>query len=215
MPSRELSQQRHRLMVGLRRLGIRSDAVLRALSAVPRESFVPAEFYWEAYRNSALPIGVGQTISQPLIVAQMAEALLLESTDRVLEVGTGSGYMAAVLSKIVRQVYTIERLPELAQTAADRLRKLNYLNVHVRQGDGTLGWPDKAPFDAVLVSAGGPHVPQALMDQLCVGGRLVIPLGGTESIQELTRLVRRNEAIFDREELGAVRFVPLINGVPS
>lgn len=215
MSSLELAEQRHRLIVALRKQGIRAEPVLRALSEVPRELFVPAEFYADAYRNAALPIESGQTISQPLIVAQMAEALLLESTDRVLEVGTGSGYMAAVLSKIVRDVYTIERLPDLAETAAERLWKLRYLNVHVRQGDGTLGWPEHAPFDAVLVSAGGPYVPQALMDQLCVGGRLVIPLGGTESVQELTRLIRRNEAIFDREKLRAVRFVPLVTDLPS
>lgn len=214
MPSPDFAQQRHRLVVELRKQGIRDEAVLRALATVPRELFVLAEFQANAYRNSALPIASGQTISQPLIVAQMAEALWLESTDRVLEVGTGSGYMAAVLSRIVREVYTIERLPGLAETAVERLWKLNYLNVHVREGDGTLGWPEQAPFDAVVVSAGGPHVPQALMDQLCVGGRLVIPLGETERVQELTRLIRRNAAIFDREDLGAVRFVPLVTGSP-
>ncbi len=214
MPNRDFAQQRHRLVRELRKLGVRADAVLRAMATVPRELFVPDEYQADAYRNSALPIGSGQTISQPLIVAQMAEALLLEPTDRVLEVGAGSGYMAAILSQIVREVYTIERLPDLAEAAAERLWKLNYANVCVRQGDGTLGWPERAPFDGVVVSAGGPQVPQALMDQLCVGGRLVIPLGETESVQELTRLIRRNAAIFDREDLGAVRFVPLVTGAP-
>lgn len=214
MPTRDFAQQRHRLVRDLRKLGVRADAVLRAMATVPRELFVPDEYQADAYRNAALPIASGQTISQPLIVAQMAEALLLEPTDRVLEVGAGSGYMAAILSQIVREVYTIERLPDLAEAAAERLWKLNYANVCVRQGDGTLGWPERAPFDGVVVSAGGPQVPQALMDQLCVGGRLVIPLGETESVQELTRLIRRNAAIFDREDLGAVRFVPLVTGAP-
>lgn len=214
MPPPDFAQQRERLVAQLREQGIRAETVLRAMATVPRELFVLDEFQAGAYRNSALPIASGQTISQPLMVAQMAEALLLESTDRVLEVGTGSGYMAAILSQIVREVYTIERLPDLAETAIGRLWRLNYLNVHVRVADGTLGWPERAPFDAVVVSAGGPHVPPALMEQLCVGGRLIIPLGETECVQELTGLIRRNEAIFDREDLGAVRFVPLVIDSP-
>jgi len=214
MHPNEFSQQRHRLVAELRRQGIRSEAVLRALLTVPRELFVPVSYQAEAYRNTALPIGSGQTISQPLMVAQMSEALLLEPTDRVLEVGAGSGYLAAVLSQIVCEVYTIERLPDLAQVAGERLRDLHYSNVHVRQGDGTRGWPEQAPFDAIVVSAGGPDLPRALINQLQVGGRLVIPLGNPNDVQELTRVIRRNVEVFDREELGAVRFVPLVIDSP-
>ncbi|MGD9855627.1 MAG: protein-L-isoaspartate(D-aspartate) O-methyltransferase [Planctomycetaceae bacterium] len=203
--------QRERLVESeLRRLGIRDHAVLHAMRTVPREEFVPEELREFAYRNTPLPIAAGQTISQPLVVAHMAEALRLKPSDRVLEVGAGSGYAAAVLSRIAREIDTIERHPELAQTAAERLLQVGYHNVHVMCGDGTLGWPEHAPYDAILVSAGGPRVPPALLQQLSIGGRLVIPVGAEKDTQELIRVTRRGEDDFQREDLGPVRFVPLI-----
>lgn len=193
----------------LRMLGIRDDAVLHAMRVVPREEFLPREMREFAYRNVPLPIASGQTISQPLIVAYMLEALELAPYDRVLEIGAGSGYAAAVLSRIAREVYTVERHRELADDAQRRLKRLGYLNVHVRHADGTRGWPEQAPFDAIVVAAGGPRVPAPLLEQLCIGGRLVIPVG-EESSQKLMRVVRRGEKEFEYEELMAVRFVPLI-----
>ncbi len=204
-------QQRERLVENeLRILGIRDESVLRAMRTVPREEFLSEEMQEFAYRNAPLPIGSGQTISQPLIVAHMAEALELEPRDRVLEIGAGSGYAAAVLARIAKQVFTIERHRELADTASERLKRLGYANVKVRCGDGTRGWPEEAPFDAIVVAAGGPGIPKALLDQLCVGGRLVIPVGETPDSQQLVRAIRRGDDEFEYEELGAVRFVPLI-----
>ena len=204
-------QQRERLVENeLRILGIRDESVLRAMRTVPREEFLSEEMQEFAYRNAPLPIGSGQTISQPLIVAHMAEALELEPRDRVLEIGAGSGYAAAVLARIAKQVFTIERHRELADTASERLKRLGYANVQVRCGDGTRGWPEEAPFDAIVVAAGGPGIPKALLDQLCVGGRLVIPVGETPDSQQLVRAIRRGDDKFEYEELGAVRFVPLI-----
>ncbi len=204
-------QQRERLVENeLRILGIRDESVLRAMRTVPREEFLSEEMQEFAYRNAPLPIGSGQTISQPLIVAHMAEALELEPRDRVLEIGAGSGYAAAVLSRIAKQVFTIERHRELADTASERLKRLGYANVQVRCGDGTRGWPEEAPFDAIVVAAGGPGIPKALLDQLCVGGRLVIPVGEVPDSQQLVRAIRRGDDEFEYEELGAVRFVPLI-----
>jgi protein-L-isoaspartate(D-aspartate) O-methyltransferase len=203
--------QRERLVENeLRILGIRDEAVLRAMRIVPREAFVSEEMREFAYRNAPLPIGSGQTISQPLVVAHMAEALELAPHERVLEIGAGSGYAAAILSRIAREVFTIERHRELAETAAERLKRLGYDNVQVRWGDGTLGWPEEAPFDAIVVAAGGPRVPRALLDQLRVGGRLVIPVGEDQDSQQLIRAIRRGDDEFEYEELGAVRFVPLI-----
>jgi protein-L-isoaspartate(D-aspartate) O-methyltransferase len=193
----------------LRMLGIRDEAVLSAMGVVPREEFVPPEMREFAYRNVPLPIAAGQTISQPLIVAYMIEALELAPYDRVLEIGAGSGYAAAILSRIAHEVFTVERHRELADDARRRLQRLGYLNVHVRHADGTRGWPEEAPFDAIIVAAGGPRVPSPLLQQLCVGGRLVIPVG-EESSQKLIRVVRRGEKEFEHEELMAVRFVPLI-----
>ncbi|MCO5296306.1 MAG: protein-L-isoaspartate(D-aspartate) O-methyltransferase [Fimbriimonadaceae bacterium] len=189
--------------------GIRGAALLRAFREVPREAFVPEEFAAEAYADAPLPIGEGQTISQPYIVALMIEALELHSGARVLEIGTGSGYAAAILSHLAAEVYTVERHGSLATDAAALFEELGYGNVHVLHGDGTLGWPEHAPFDAILVSAGGPEVPPApLLEQLAEGGRLVVPVGSTRT-QELIRL-RRCGGRFSREPLGAVRFVPLI-----
>lgn len=190
--------------------GIRDPRVLAAMAEVPREAFVPEQLLEFAYEDTPLPIEAGQTISQPYIVAAMAEALELRPTDRVLEVGAGSGYAAAVLSRLAAEVYAIERQEELARLAAERLRRLGYHNVHLKHGDGTLGWPEHAPYDAIVVAAGGPDVPPALLEQLALGGRLVIPIGSTQRLQELVRVRRVSEDRHEREELGSVRFVPLI-----
>jgi len=190
--------------------GLDDQAVLAAMQTVPREAFVAAELAEFAYEDAPLPIDAGQTISQPYIVAMMTAALELRPDDRVLEIGTGSGYAAAVLSQIAASVYTIERHEELARAAERRLRDLGYANVHVRHGDGTLGWPAHAPYDAIVVAAGGPEVPKPLLDQLAIGGRLVIPVGSTPRAQELLRVRRMDEATYARENLGPVRFVPLI-----
>lgn len=211
MHDADFVRQRERLVeTELRNLGVRDEAVLQAMRDVPREEFVAEELKRDAYRNAPLPIGCGQTISQPLIVAIMIEAARVVPDDCVLEIGTGSGYAAAVLARLVKSVFTVERLPELAESAADRLHRLGCDNVHVRQGDGTLGWPEKAPFDAIIVSAGAPHVPPALLEQLCIGGRLVIPVGDERDSQELIRVIRRGADQFEREDLGGVRFVPLV-----
>jgi len=193
----------------IRARGVRDPRVLAALAAVRREAFLPPELEELAYEDRPLPIEAGQTISQPYIVAVMTEALALESDDTALEIGTGSGYAAAVLSHVAKQVYTIERHAQLAEIARERLARLGYANVEVRCGDGTLGWSEHAPFDAIIVAAGGPDVPRALLDQLAMGGRLVIPVG-TGRAQELVRVIRVGETEYKREDLGAVQFVPLI-----
>jgi len=206
-----LEEQRFRLVQGqLRQRGITDPAVLAAFSAVRREAFLPPGMAEFAYRDTPLPIAKGQTISQPYIVALMVEALELSPNDRVLEVGTGSGYAAAVLAKIACEVYTIERHAELAEQAARRLQEEGFDNIFVLQGDGTLGWPEHAPFDAIVVAAGGPEVPQALLDQLAIGGRLVIPVGEEKNLQRLIRVTRTAGGDYRREDLGDVRFVPLI-----
>jgi protein-L-isoaspartate(D-aspartate) O-methyltransferase len=190
--------------------GVNDPAVLGAMRAVPRESFVPPAMAEFAYEDSPLPIEEGQTISQPYIVALMTEALRAGPGDRVLEIGTGSGYAAAVLSRVVKEVYTIERHEPLARVAEERFRRLGYRNIHVLVGDGTLGWPEQAPFDAIVATAGGLEAPPALLAQLKVGGRMVIPLGPTPRQQELLRITRSGPTRYDREELGRVQFVPLI-----
>ena len=196
--------------------GITDVRVLEAFLSVPREDFVPEELLDRAYDDAPLPIGEGQTISQPYIVALTVEALRLEGGDRVLEIGTGSGYAAAVMSRIAGRVLTVERLPSLAEEAHDRLARLGYANVHVRCGDGTLGWPEHAPYDAIAVAAGGPSPPPALLHQLAPGGSLVIPIGKDDSSQVLMRFVRegRDELSgaprFREESIVGVRFVPLI-----
>ena len=190
--------------------GIRSPALLEAMRTVPREAFIPEHVAEFAYEDSALPILEGQTISQPYIVALMIESLAPRSTDRALEIGTGSGYAAAVLSRVVAEVYTIERHEELANWASDRFADLGYKNIHALHGDGTLGWSEHAPYDLIIVTAGGPRVPQSLLDQLCARGRLIIPVGETSRLQRLIRVTRVSEHKFDREDLGEVQFVPLI-----
>lgn len=190
--------------------GLDDPLVLDAMRAVPREDFVPAEERDLAYEDGPLPIGHGQTISQPYIVAVMIAAARVRPGERVLEIGTGSGYGAAVLSKIAAEVYTIERIEALSESAKDRLAALGYDNVHVRSGDGTLGWPEHAPYDAIVVTAGGPSVPQALLAQLKPGGRLVMPLGSSQRLQRLVRLTRTGPETYDEDELEPVAFVPLI-----
>ncbi|HEU4369364.1 MAG TPA: protein-L-isoaspartate(D-aspartate) O-methyltransferase [Methylomirabilota bacterium] len=190
--------------------GIRDPAVLAAMRKVPRECFVSAVQADVAYDDSPLPIGAGQTISQPYVVAVMTEALGLRAGDRVLEIGTGSGYAAAVLAVIAAQVYTIERIESLAEQARRRLAELGYTNVDVRCGDGSLGWPEHAPYDAIVVTAGGPDVPRSLLRQMAVGGRLVMPVGSVPRFQRLVRVVRTGEGTYDRETLEDVAFVPLI-----
>jgi protein-L-isoaspartate(D-aspartate) O-methyltransferase len=190
--------------------GIQDPAVLGAMRSVPREAFVPEELAEFAYEDSPLPIEHGQTISQPYIVAAMIAAVRPSRNDRVLEIGTGSGYAAAVLSRVVKEVFTIERHEPLARMAETRFRRLGYHNIHVTVGDGTLGWPAKAPFDGVVATAGGFEAPPALLAQLKIGGRLLIPLGPTPREQELLRITRVAAERFEREELGRVQFVPLI-----
>lgn len=190
--------------------GIRDQQVLAAMREVPRERFVDAGSEEFAHEDSPLPIGAGQTISQPYIVALMTEAAELKAADRVLEVGAGSGYALAVMSRIVAKVYGIERHTCLVESAQMRLRELGYDNVELRMGDGTRGWPEAAPFDAIIVSAGGPEIPEALKAQLAPGGRLVIPVGEQPYRQTLHKLTRRGAAEYDTEDLGGVAFVPLI-----
>jgi protein-L-isoaspartate(D-aspartate) O-methyltransferase len=188
--------------------GLRDPAVLAAMAAVPREAFVPPDLADNAYEDCALPIAEGQTISQPYIVAAMLAAARLVAGDRVLEVGAGSGYAAAVISRIAAQVYGIERNDTLTRTATARLQALGYANIELATGDGSGGSPAAAPFDAIIVSAGGPRIPEALKRQLADGGRLVMPVGPPGD-QRLLRLVRHGDE-FDQDDLGGVRFVALI-----
>jgi protein-L-isoaspartate(D-aspartate) O-methyltransferase len=190
--------------------GIRDPVVLDAMRAVPREAFVPPHLAEWAYADEPLPIGQGQTISQPYVVAFMIAAVSPGSAERALEIGTGSGYSAAVLARIVREVYTVERLPALADAAARRLAELDYRNVHVRCGDGTLGWPEHAPYDVIVVTAGGPRVPPALLAQLANGGRLVMPVGDDPRLQDLVRVRRGAGGGIEEDRLEPVAFVPLI-----
>jgi protein-L-isoaspartate(D-aspartate) O-methyltransferase len=190
--------------------GVRDPAVIEAMREVPRSAFVPIELREFAHEDAPLPIAAGQTISQPYVVAVMIEALDLEPEDRVLEVGSGSGYAAAVMSRISGQVYAIERHRDLVDASMRTLAELGYDNIEVRHGDGTLGWPAEAPFDAILVSAGGPAIPDALRDQLAIGGRVVIPVGGKGRLQRLVRATRLGEDEWDEEDFGPVSFVPLL-----
>jgi protein-L-isoaspartate(D-aspartate) O-methyltransferase len=194
----------------LRQRGVDSPKVLGAFQAVPRDAFVPEELAELAYEDAPLPIGEGQTISQPYIVAVTVEALQLRGDERVLEIGTGSGYAAAILSHLAKEVYTVERIESLATAARERFEKLGYSNVHVMHGDGSLGWPEHAPYDAIAVAASSPKIPEALLSQLAIGGRLVIPIGTDETSQVLFRVTRESQTEFRREAIAEVRFVPLI-----
>jgi protein-L-isoaspartate(D-aspartate) O-methyltransferase len=194
----------------LARRGVSDSYVLDAMREVPREAFVPEGLQEFAYEDTPLPIEAGQTISQPYVVALMIEAAEIRPGDQVLEIGAGSGYAAAVIGQIAAQVYAIERHEALSQLARDRMARLNYGNVEIRMGDGSRGWPEAAPFDAILVAAGGPAIPQALKDQLDIGGRLIMPVGKGHREQRLVKVIRRNATHFEEEDLGGVMFVPLI-----
>lgn len=196
----------------LARRGIGDRDVLSAMETVPRERFVPSRLAHSAYADCALPIGEGQTITQPYVVALMAQAMELAPTDRVLEVGAGSGYAAAVLGRLAKDVYTVERHAGLARDARGRLVQLACDNVRVRHGDGALGWAEHAPFDAIAVAAAAPCVPEALREQLAAGGRLVVPVGPAGGTQRLVRERRIALSEFRRDELAHVRFVPLVPG---
>jgi protein-L-isoaspartate(D-aspartate) O-methyltransferase len=202
------SHQREELRKTLRRRGIGDERVLRAIGAVPRERFVAPELIGQAYDDTALPHAAGQTISQPFVVALMTQLLRLSGDESVLEIGTGSGYQTAVLSLLARRVVTVERLPELAAPARQILAEMGLTNIEFHTGDGTLGWPESAPYDAILVTAGAPEVPAPLLAQLVPGGRLVIPVGDAEQ-QELT-LVTKHEAGPEMIQAGPCRFVRLI-----
>ena len=194
----------------IRQRGIRDERVLHALTTVPRHLFIPPAYRDHAYDDGPLPIGQGQTISQPYIVALMSERLELSGDERVLEIGTGSGYQAAVLSLLAKQVYSIEIVPELMSAAHERLAQLGYDNVTVLLGDGNLGWEKDSPYDAIIITAAAPHIPSALIEQLAEGGRLVLPVVRGEE-QHLLRLRKQSGRIVE-ENLGLVRFVPLVGG---
>lgn len=209
LESKEYAPQRAQMVEKqLRRRGIEDTCVLGAMLAVARHEFVPEELRARAYEDVPLPIGSGQTISQPYIVAAMTAALHLQPTDRALEIGAGCGYQAAVLSLLAKEVFTIERRAELALAASERLERLGYLNVHVHCGDGTLGLPELAPFDAILVAAAAPAPPQPLLAQLAEGGRMIIPVGDSDN-QEL-QLIEKRGGKFSTKILEGCRFVPLV-----
>ncbi len=193
------------------RQGIRDERVLAAMANVPREAFVDEAFAHQAWENMALPIGFGQTISQPYIVARMTEQLLIGTPKSVLEIGTGSGYQTAVLAQLVNHVYSVERIKTLQYQAKRRLQRLDLHNVSTRHGDGWAGWPTKAPFDAIIVTAAAQVVPDALVQQLKVGGRLIIPVGESRCDQKLL-LIEKTATQVRSEVLEAVRFVPLVHG---
>jgi protein-L-isoaspartate(D-aspartate) O-methyltransferase len=201
---------RDRLVQRLRSKGIRSHAVLEAIGSTPRHLFVDEALASRAYEDTALPIGHGQTISQPYIVARMTELVLEVRPSKVLEVGTGSGYQAAILSRLVDKVYSTERIESLATQARQRFRRLGYRNVRVQHSDGSWGWPQFQPFDAIIVTAGGAEIPEPLLEQLAVGGRLVMPLG--DRTRQILVTVSRTPTVYERVDLEPVVFVPLIAG---
>lgn len=194
----------------LRRRGIGEQRILDAFLAVPREAFIGNEYAHLAYGDHPLPIEAGQTISQPYIVALMIHAADINPGDTVLEVGAGSGYAAAVIGRIAARVIGVERQHELAEVARERLKRLGYDNVEIVEGDGTKGWPDHAPFDAILAAASGSHVPEALISQLAPGGRIVMPIGSPGGAQRLVKVTKQEDGVLKQENLGGVRFVPLI-----
>jgi protein-L-isoaspartate(D-aspartate) O-methyltransferase len=190
--------------------GIEAESVLEAMRTVAREAFVPPSLAEAAYDDRPQPIGHGRTVSQPYIVAAMTAAARIKPGDRVLEIGTGSGYGAAVLSRIGREVYTVERVGDLAESARQRLEHLGFANVHVLEGDGTLGWRAHAPYDAIVVTASAPLVPAALLEQLAIGGRVVMPVGRSRTAQRLVRMTRTGDDDYETDYLEAVTFVPVI-----
>lgn len=201
---------RDRLVQRLRSEGIKDNIVLEAIGSVPRHLFVDEALASRAYEDTALPIGYGQTISQPYIVARMTELLMDVKPGTVLEVGTGSGYQSAILSRLVDKVYTTERIESLASQARQRFRRLGYRNVRVQHSDGSWGWPQFGPFDAVIVTAGGADIPKPLLEQLAIGGRLVMPLG--DRVRQILVSVTRTPSVYERVDLEPVVFVPLIGG---
>lgn len=214
-PAPETRDQRHRMVMRqLAGRGVRDSRVLAAMRWVPREWFLPPHLAADAYSDAPLPIGSGQTISQPYVVALMTEHLAPRRTDRILEIGTGSGYQTAILARLAHggQVFTIERLPDLLVEAEERFRRLGLTNIQTRLGDGAAGWPEEAPFDGIVVTAAAPRVPEPLVAQLAPGGRLVIPVGDL-SAQELVILERpvHGEGQLEQRQAGGVRFVPLIS----
>jgi protein-L-isoaspartate(D-aspartate) O-methyltransferase len=204
--------ERMEFQLGLRRRGISDQAVLKAMDAVPREHFVAAEFADSAYADQALPIACGQTISQPYVVAYMTEQLEAWPQHRVLEIGTGSGYQAAVLSRLAREVVSIERYRTLADAARDRIKTLGFSNVTIIAGDGLAGAPDQAPFDRIIVTAAAEEVPNGLLDLLADGGKMLLPLGPHHGTQHIVKLTKSASGEVERESLIAVRFVPLLPG---
>ncbi len=186
-----------------------ADMVMQAIARVPREQFVPPNQRSNAYANRALPLSLGQTISQPYIVTLMTDLLDVDRNARVLEIGTGSGYQTAVLAELVADVYSIETLAELATSATARLASLGYRNIHIKHGNGRLGWPTQAPFDAIIITAAGQHIPPSLSDQLCRGGRLVAPVDAGHLYQDLLRCVKRHDGQLDCQRILPVAFVPL------
>jgi protein-L-isoaspartate(D-aspartate) O-methyltransferase len=204
----EFRGARRRLVDTLRQKGITDLSVLRAVELTPRHAFVPSGVRHRAYEDAALPIGNGQTISQPSLHARYLELLRLTGRERVLEVGTGSGYQTVLLSHLVDQVFSVERIPALLQAAREVIQRLGAKNVSLLLGDGTMGWRDYGPYDAILVSAAGPDVPAPLLEQLAVGGRLLVPVGRGDD--QVLRMYRRAETGIESREVGAVRFVPLV-----
>lgn len=197
----------------IRAKGFREERILSAFSEVPREEFVPSHLKTQAYEDSPLSIGFEQTISQPYVVALMLGLAEIRKGSRVLEIGTGSGYSAALLSKLASEVYTIERQKELFESSRQRLEDLSYHNVSARWGDGSEGWTDKAPFDAILVSAATETIPPRLLSQLQIGGRLVLPIGRRQEAQRLLKIVRLGQERYESKDCGAVSFVPLVPSV--
>jgi protein-L-isoaspartate(D-aspartate) O-methyltransferase len=204
----EFRGARRRLIDTLRQKGITDLAVLRAVELTPRHAFVPTGVRHRAYDDAALPIGNGQTISQPSVHARYLELLQLAGRERVLEIGTGSGYQTVLLSHLVDQVFSVERIPALLQTAQEVIQRLGAKNVSLLLGDGTFGWREYAPYDAILVSAAGPDVPTPLLEQLALGGRLLVPIGRGD--EQILRMYRRTATGVEASDLGAVRFVPLV-----
>lgn len=208
VPKDSYKKQRDRMVTHLQKSGIDDQRVLAAMRMVERHMFVPEKWREDAYENRPLPIGEGQTISQPFVVAYMTQELLVDSTDRVLEIGTGSGYQAAILAQIVDSVFTIEIKPRLAEQAAARLQSLDYTNIKTRCADGYFGWPEHAPFDAIIITCAVNHVPGPLLEQLRVGGHMILPLGSVRYYQILTR-IEKTEDGYTSEYLSSVAFVPM------
>lgn len=208
------AEKRMQLLLTLRQRGITDAAVLGAIEATPRELFVDRAFRSRAWADTALPIACGQTISQPTVVAMMTIALELDAKCKVLEVGAGSGYHSAVMARLARRVYAIERHKGLAVEARERIAALDLSNVVIRSGDGTKGWPEQSPFDRILVTAAAEDAPRLLIDQLRPGGIMVLPVGGTDEVQKLIKIVKSGDGL-SYTELGEVLFVPLVEGMPE